>query len=1238
MAYIPIGSGALATAPPKPPGYIPIGGAKATALPITTSAKPSGFVGVEAMSPALRIQPKLSSVNTTQPAYGGSSIKDTSGAPLLTFRNDAQHKSQLLDDRVFSGDPTVAKPGSVHNPRMDTAVSGAIKKLLGGTSKQELDHTTPLELGGSNQQSNLRLESGKNPNINYSPSNPTPTDAIENRLGSQVKKGQLSQVQAWDTNAQAKGITLPENKQTYIPIASPTGGKSTMPQQPSKASGVLGMVSKGLAIANGIRDFISNPSSVITNPLSNQINSKAASVVPKAVSFVKSQQGVGLNQFNQNLSDAVGGQAVEHPVATFKKLNSDLWKQTGYAEQQVIDSFKQVNADVEGHGAQTKTEKVANLSNLLTSAAGLVMSVPSIPFQIGSQLPVFKPAFDALGVVFDQSGKIASYNADKMLQLVPDAILSKEQKAMLAKPIHDVATLAGQLILGAKVLHEVTGLSDKKLTTPEHVNMLVEKYKQEAKDLNQHIDKSKSPAPETAEDFVASKEGKLRVATDLNNESLTTKILDKLKGKTTVSRQFIEDLTNSPDLKQSERDLIRSKLAESTGDKVDVQKFSDEVKAELLPLERKTIGNPTYENVSLPEESRGDVKNYSEHIYESPVITSAGDVHFSGETQNYFGHTRVEDLPDSTRRILEVQSDLYQKGRLEGEKMRYKASPVEGTNPALEIQTRRFGNTEVNPAGTRAKELAKLDPYQNNAAHFRMIREEVRQAALDGKTKLQFPTGETAMKIEGLGETNHWTAVDNYGPDLKPDDLKVGREIQQGNTGDDWIITDVLGDGKFKAVPKDRFRDEEKSFYSGDKRLEGHGWYSPGVTETFDISGKVDTANPIYKFYEKEVGRYLKNKYDAKLITDKQGVTWWEADIKPEHKGAVEAFRLKDDLAAKGIEITDAQEKEIIDLNKKMFGDADVKITGQILANKDALGKYQEGIIEILKGQSNPNATFYHEAVHKYLDVFTDKAEHAEILKEGAKKYGIDDFAQVEEKIAEDFIKYAETRTGVTGKLKTYFDTIINRIQSYLGNESKIDKLYTDIVSGKARESSTVAPKPSEATKITSAASNINKELVSKGFDALPEHVLAKITPIRKAEVLDKVAEFMTKDQEGAKQAAITGEVPEGIHPQVLFNAIEAKAYKDGDFDTFAALASSPIAEERSIAAQTLGASGFNQNPESGIAKLKEIERAQRKASNVKEIDKAQTEARKSVKEAVKKVTLPKEELDFSKFLDSIQC
>ena len=164
---------------------------------------------------------------------------------------------------------------------------------------------------------------------------------------------------------------------------------------------------------------------------------------------------------------------------------------------------------------------------------------------------------------------------------------------------------------------------------------------------------------------------------------------------------------------------------------------------------------------------RGSVKNYKENIYESPVKTSAGSTHFSGQTDKYFGHTRIEDMADNkTRRVIEVQSDLYQKGNLEKELMNNEVKNGSG-NYADRLQN-------------RAKEYVKLNQYNDPTAHFRMIREELKKAAQDGKTKLQFPTGETAMKIEGLGETQSWGVRNTNTGGMVPiseANMKVGMKV-----------------------------------------------------------------------------------------------------------------------------------------------------------------------------------------------------------------------------------------------------------------------------------------------------------------------------------------------------------------------------------------------------------------------------------------------------------------------------
>jgi hypothetical protein len=261
-------------------------------------------------------------------------------------------------------------------------------------------------------------------------------------------------------------------------------------------------------------------------------------------------------------------------------------------------------------------------------------------------------------------------------------------------------------------------------------------------------------------------------------------------------------------------------------------------------------------------------------------------------------------------------------------------------------------------------------------------------------------------------------------------------------------------------------------------------------------------------------------------------------------------FRLKDDLAAKGIEVTDAQEKAIFDLNQKIFGDGDIRIMGQILANQDALGKYQRGIVEILGGQADPEGTFYHEAVHKYLDVFTDRAEHIAILKEGQKVYGIDDFAEIEERIAEDFIKYAKDRTGAKGKLRLYFDRLLQRIVGFVGNQSKIEALYADIASGKAKE------KPQAPRR----RARTNEKLESRVFARLQAEnpdLEGEVTYQKQnlQENIEKAVQLIGDDPQQAYRIALGVEpAPEGQTSTAVNIAMAEKALDDGNNTLYAQL------------------------------------------------------------------------------------
>ncbi|MCK5023564.1 MAG: hypothetical protein KAS04_05300, partial [Candidatus Aenigmarchaeota archaeon] len=551
-------------------------------------------------------------------------------------------------------------------------------------------------------------------------------------------------------------------------------------------------------------------------------------------------------------------------------------------------------------------------------------------------------------------------------------------------------------------------------------------------------------------------------------EDISTVILEKLTEKTTVSSQFISDLTKTGDLKQAERDLIRETLEEMPEGKINVQEFADKVRVKLLPL--KTIHpTPRYESFTLPSNLRGDVADYTERIYESPIKTSAGVIHFEGETKNYFAHTRIEDMADGvTRRVDEVQGDLMQKGRLKEEYGFFKGLTA-GESKADYLKRVK----------KREKEVTKLQPYRNTWSE-RIIREEIKRAAQDGKTKLQFPTGETAVKIEKLGGSgmHRWRIMvsdTQAGDILTPETIKVGEvlhdlqggiadAIQSGRGG--WIITEVLEDGKFKAVPKGAI----DAIIKQHKRTleQAITDVSSDIQEQFDISGKVDTSNPIYRFYEKDIQKYLKRIHpEMKRITDAQGVEWFEiAPKREEGKKPVLAFK-------KDGEVEEYGRKEVVtfldDFKKRLKVDFAVHFVDSIIAGK-SVDFYKKAKILTAYGVTVGDAiafanklaiyTAEHEVVHLTLDNLhkiqafhgmsreqilmtqsekmrneaaqlrekakeTTNKEEALELEERAKKldleYNTKNAGKIEEQLALDFEAYMKDKHAPKGIVRRFF-------------------------------------------------------------------------------------------------------------------------------------------------------------------------------------------------------------------------
>jgi transposase len=216
---------------------------------------------------------------------------------------------------------------------------------------------------------------------------------------------------------------------------------------------------------------------------------------------------------------------------------------------------------------------------------------------------------------------------------------------------------------------------------------------------------------------------------------------------------------------------------------------------------------------------------------------------------------------------------------------------------------------------------------------------------------------------------------------------------------------------------------------------------------------------------------------------------------------------------------------EILKLNKEIFGDEKVNFMAKIIENPKALAMYRENMIGILAGKADMKDSFYHEAVHKYLDMFATNEERVGIYTFVKNKYRSLTALEVEEKVAEEFINYAKKRQGLLGKIKMIFDAIIRRIKAFLGKFDKVKNLYDDILRGEAKnrqarglQFGNVANREVTQTKLSNSSTGNTGTFDPKN----PDIRYRKNNPIFKTEAKDLI-ELKSREEIQVKLEEIFG-------------------------------------------------------------------------------------------------------------------
>ena len=519
-----------------------------------------------------------------------------------------------------------------------------------------------------------------------------------------------------------------------------------------------------------------------------------------------------------------------------------------------------------------------------------------------------------------------------------------------------------------------------------------------------------------------------------------------------------------------------------------------------------------YSNLTVPGGT-----NYTEQEIATPAITPSIKGHAQFSTDKGIGwfrsdEQRIDDnkgkkVPDGagglvqlgvvtdskTRRILEVQSDLFQKGRdkkslTDSEKepglfFKTKSGQIVKVDSQEEFdkyfQSGELDGTEepiVKDVDVKNEFLQLLNKDSNWVTFF--IKSIVQDSAKKGYEKILFPTGNTASKVEGHSTLEEF----KKSKEDRIKKLQEERNIETLYKVGDYYNRDVNKYSKekqigYNKVEKYELEEINKQVLEKQKSLDNEITQLKQELERVEGPEGFAALKPIYNFYENTVTNILNKTYgkeNVKVITDEYGNTWNEVEIK-EERDLEKVFLRKASLAKPDYKKGDV-DKAIKFLQEKlnMTTDEVSKVIG--LIDNNIFGKMTtDG--RILLSDLMEVGSEYHEAFHRVWNFYITPEERLTVLEEFKKdpkykekiEYIATEYPElseddiIEEYFGEDFRDFMMAETEPKTKLETLYSRIINFLRSLVGIKAKDAKeLYKMISQGRFAK----AKKLSETTAV----------------------------------------------------------------------------------------------------------------------------------------------------------------------------
>jgi len=295
------------------------------------------------------------------------------------------------------------------------------------------------------------------------------------------------------------------------------------------------------------------------------------------------------------------------------------------------------------------------------------------------------------------------------------------------------------------------------------------------------------------------------------------------------------------------------------------------------------------------------------------------------------------------------------------------------------------------------------------------------------------------LKLPIEGKEPIWIMQSGRDAGAKPraSDLQIGMELNQMNKGD-YIITDVLGDGKFKAVKKDELanltiklsKDRPENLPKLTREIVFGNANLLNISETFNISQK------------KAVQQGIKLTPEIKAII----------------RGEAQAFKLSPEAKV----AYESTVKEIQSDLKKIFG-KNVPIEAiddvALMSDPRAVGELSNGVIKLLTDNGKvSDLVGKHESWHFFKRVLASKNERLiakniedDLIKAFPNKYkkleeaGYSKNRIAEELVADEFARYYRTGKSFSEKVRVFFDKMLQKFELLMANKQELLTYFKNI-------------------------------------------------------------------------------------------------------------------------------------------------------------------------------------------------